>query len=265
VTGASLRAWTTAALVAVLGLTGCGAGAPAEGAPTGGSSASAPGSHSSPTGSPSEITDPDVAVALVAPRLRDGRFSAARLDYDRSTCLAEHIVDDLGPAAAVEFAGIERIGRFSGRQRAAISEALDACVPAREAAQRQVVGINEAFGREVRPDPTMVRCLTTEFEGRVGDLVLTEQRYAPGDAVPPWVAAAIGGCAPDDLWAEILAPRLEGPGVSGTEARCAAAVIADSVGSERLAALSIAPGDQPPVWLLEALRVAYGQCTTSGA
>ena len=89
-TGASGRGWVVVVLL-VLATAGCSTPAVTR-TPAAASSTSSSPSPGSGGASPTAITDPGVAVALVAPAMRDGRFTAP-VDLDRSTCLAEHLVD----------------------------------------------------------------------------------------------------------------------------------------------------------------------------
>lgn len=258
-TGASRRGWVVVVLL-VLATAGCSTPAVTRTPAAASSTSSSPGSGGA---SPATITDPGVAVALVAPAMRDGRFTAP-VDLDRSTCLAERLVDDLGPAAAVTLSRVERLGRLSPQQRSSLAEAFDDCFPASELAGPTTTAVLEAFGLPDRDDAGMTRCLADALDGHVGDLVLAEQTYDAGERPPRYVVEALTRCTPRDILVDAFARGFQQPGISASEARCASEVVVDGVRLDQLIRVGMS-GGRPPRDVLQVFEAAFARCSTSGA
>ncbi|HKY15585.1 MAG TPA: hypothetical protein VJM33_11730 [Microthrixaceae bacterium] len=134
------------------------------------------------------------------------------MDDEAELCLGRTMIDQVGLEAAESAASETDIAGLPDEQRDAVVESLNNCVPARAIAKTVMSAIVGA-ATDTPEANELLACLTTELEGRAGDILRQRDPSAAGDEFTELIEACPSGVPVDEGIASALRQSGRSPAV----------------------------------------------------
>jgi hypothetical protein len=181
----------------------------------------------------------------------------ADLDVDTHTeiCIGRSLIDDLGEADARKAAHQGDLADLPKDQQKAAVASLDECVPGRTIAKGVVRtfmkgATTKGSGADVEP-AGLVDCLTKEFEGKAGDIVLEASKASAKESDQVFLRL-LAPCPTDELVAAAVSTGLQKSGLP--------AAVIDCVGPKVAARVTLAQLVTEDPTAVQTLQAAVNEC-----